>query len=223
MSRINKKLESVETGGITLDHAAAIYDIAVPIMMLGTHNIHFKRATKLLEIKPTDKILDIGCGTGALQPYILKHLNPSMGGKVVGIDAAGKMIEKAIQKRGQEGIEFEVAAAENLPFDDSYFDKATSLFFFHHVNYELKLKAAHEIYRVLKPGATFILIDVSRPTNWLGRVCMNCGEWLFNQPEIGENRDGKHILALETAGFETLRTTGDWLGYVSTYTMRKPI
>ena len=215
-------LRSAETRGITLDHAAKVYDYIVPMMMFGTHNIYFKKAARLLDIQKSDRLLDIGCGTGMLQPYLLEYLDPSLGGCAVGIDAAGKMVERAVVRREKEGIRFEVAAAEALPFKSESFDKATSLFFFHHVDYELKMKAAAEAFRVLKPGGMFIVVDVSTPTNWFGSVCMACGEWLFKQPEIGENRRGKHLDALKVAGFTDIKNVGNWQGYVSMFTMIKP-
>ncbi len=56
------KLDSVETRGRTLDHAAFVYDFFEPILLLGKQKDYDLRIVSLLELKPSDKVLDLGCG-----------------------------------------------------------------------------------------------------------------------------------------------------------------
>ena len=216
-----EKYKTAETDGIVLDHAAKVYDILTPLMMFGTHKLEFKRTVLDLEIKKGDKILDLGCGTGTLSKYVAPFLDHNQGGEIVGVDASGKMIECADSKRIGDEAKFIVAAGEAMPFGNEYFDKATSLFFFHHVNLNLKRAAANELYRVLKPNAILIVTDISAPTNVIGRICLACGEWLFDQPEIGENKRGEHIRTLTDAGFEVVAEKTNWTGYVTRYKLLK--
>jgi len=123
------KTESIPTRGRTLDHAAFVYDLLEPVLMLGKQNEYDNRIVSLLELNPSDKVLDLGCGTGVLTRMIADHLNPEVGGLSLGIDAAAKMVEVARKKRESKTCGFEVAAAEDLSFEDSSFDAVVSSFF----------------------------------------------------------------------------------------------
>lgn len=215
------KLKTAKTRGRTLDHAASVYDLLAPIMSLGKEKVYFNAVINEMKVSSSDKIIDIGCGTGKLQRMLTKMLKASDGGYALGIDAASKMIEKAHQKNGNDIARFEVAAAEKLPYEDLSFDKACSLLFFHHIDYELKVKAVSEIKRVLKPDGIFVVIDVDKPSNWWGEICIRCGELLFRQPEIGENRKGLLPQAFVDGGFSNAKKIAHWQGHVSMYKMKK--
>jgi len=141
-------LKSVPTRGRTLDYAAGIYDIFEPMLLLGKETRINERLIELLEIEAFHRILDLGCGTGVLSGMIAERLNPDTGGFSMGIDAAGKMIEGARKKRGNATCRFEVAAAENLPFENESFDSVISTFFFHHIQLDLKETSLKEAFRV---------------------------------------------------------------------------
>ena len=69
-----------------------------------------------------------------------------------------------IQKKGlSDRIEFIKADSENLPFSDNSFDAATVGFGVR--NFENLEKGLNEIKRVLRPGATFIILEFSKPQN----------------------------------------------------------
>jgi ubiquinone/menaquinone biosynthesis C-methylase UbiE len=72
----------------------------------------------LLDPKPGERILDIGCGAGNHLAIFKK-----MGLDVNGIDASGYMIQRANQRLGQ-GCFLEVGMAESLPYEDNSFDLA---------------------------------------------------------------------------------------------------
>lgn len=108
---------------------------------------------KLVEICRIDGpkfVLDVGSGMGATPCYLAKTL----GCRVVGVDLVEKMIEQSrlmAQERGvEELVEFRVADARELPFEDDQFDavisESVNIFF------ENKLDALREYKRVTKPG-----------------------------------------------------------------------
>ena len=70
----------------------------------------------LLQIKETDDVLDIGCGTGNLTKRIVDKTR----GRVVGIDASERMIEEAKRNYSHLGIRFEVFPVEHMPYIDSF-------------------------------------------------------------------------------------------------------
>ena len=67
--------------------------------------------------EPVERALDVGCGTG-LSTIALREI----AGSVVGVDSSAEMIALAPK---HAGIEFEIADAEHLPFEDRHFDLVT--------------------------------------------------------------------------------------------------
>jgi len=110
------------------------------------------------DIKP-EAILDVGCGTGRL---LRKAKQQWPNAKLIGVDAAEKMIEQATQLFPE--TEFHVAMAEALPLPDNSVDLAFSTLSFHH--WENQAKGISEIARVLRPKGKFLLADISIPF-WL--------------------------------------------------------
>ena len=212
------------TAGITLDHAAPLYDWLAPLMTLGSeHRLHKQVVARLALDRPAD-VLDIGCGTGALTRQVYDALPPAAPLRVCGVDAAEAMIAVAIKKAGpRPGLEFAAALAEDLPYPDASFDRVLSTFFFHHLNYGLKVKSLAEIWRVLRPGGQAAILDVDIPYSLFGKICAWSGYWLFHQAEIAENIHGKLREALEEAP-----TRGRWTiasrhsGYLSLFMLVKP-
>lgn len=95
-------------------------------------------------------ILDVGCGVGATACFIATKV----GCRVVGVDILEKMVERsrerAARQRITDRLEFRVADAQNLPFEDNFFDAVLteSVTAFP----EDKQKAVNEYARVTKPG-----------------------------------------------------------------------
>ncbi len=217
----NTSDESAKTRGRTLDHAAGLYDLLAPIMSLGRDTYYFRRTIKEIKLEPGNKILDVGCATGHFSEMVCPLLDANKGGSITAIDAASKMIEKARKKNLGSTASFDIVAAERLPYAEDFFDKATSLFFFHHVDFELKVAALNEIYRTLKPGGCFVLVDIDKPVNWFGKFVILCGEKLFRQPEIRENRLGLLQKALKESKFGYCEPVQNWYGYVNMYRLIK--
>ncbi|GLB29074.1 hypothetical protein LAD12857_09970 [Lacrimispora amygdalina] len=97
-----------------------------------------------MHLKEGDKILEAGCGTGYLGRYLKKGV-PSL--QITAFDRDKGFIEAA--KRLGDGINFFIADAKKIPFDDSSFDHVVSHTFFTSVN---DPKAVlKEMKRVLKP------------------------------------------------------------------------
>jgi ubiquinone/menaquinone biosynthesis C-methylase UbiE len=216
-----------KTAGITLDHAAVVYDWLSPMMTLGSEHRSNRRAIEKLELQALVenageqqlRVLDLGCGTGTLTRMIADKLPATS--EVIGIDAAEKMIEVANRKKGpRDNLLFEAALAEELPFEDESFDRAVSTFFFHHIHKELKAKVLQEMWRVLRPGGLAIIVDVDVPYNAFGKLCAWSGYRLFNQPEILENIEGKLREELENSNFES-RIDSRYGGNISLFILKK--
>ncbi len=99
------------------------------------------------------KVLDVGCGTGRLERKLI-----DAGAEIIGIDVSSEMIKAAKKKFPK--VEFVKGDIENLPFEDEAFDLVVCSFVVVHLkNLD---KAFEEIYRVLKPGGTFVLTNINQ-------------------------------------------------------------
>lgn len=210
-----------QTEGVTLDHAAPVYDLLAPLMTLGLERRYHRLVIQALELHGEEKILDIGCGTGTLTRDIAAALSDKNRSCCTGLDAAETMIAVARKKAaGIPNIHFDAAIAEHLPYENGSFDAAVSAFFFHHIHFELKKKVLAETARVLKPGGRFIVVDADIPTTRFGALCARAGHWLFQQEEIAENIEGKLREAFRASPFEW-SAVSHHSGYVTVFELKK--
>ena len=145
-----------ETTGIVL-HRGRLYDLVFgPFLQLSDSAV-----LDLAEVSADDHVVDIGTGPGYLAFAAARRVGPK--GLAVGIDPSPEMIERARRRamRRRSTAEYQLAAAESLPFDDGAFDAVVSRLVFHHLVGDLKALALREIGRVLKPGGRLVIADMS--------------------------------------------------------------
>lgn len=216
------RTNSIDTRGRTLDHAAFIYDFCEPLLLLGKQGEYDRSILTLLELEKKQRVLDLGCGTGVLTRMIADELDAKEGGYCIGIDAAAKMIHVARKKRANETCRFEVAAAEDLPYENGSFDAVVSSLFFHHVPLDLKEKALSESFRVLRSQGRLVIADMHVPTTWMGALVSHTARWFFMQPQIGENIRGVLPSLIEKAGFLAPKHVATYFGYIAVLLSQKP-
>jgi len=203
-----------------LVHAAPVYDLLLPFVTFWQENRSNRMIANLLCPREGERILDVGCGTGLLTVEIARRIQR---GEVIGVDASRPMIDVARRKRGTDVCRFELAVGEDLPYENDSFDAVTSAFFFHHVGWEVKVRCAREILRVLRPGGRVIIADIDRPWTWFGKFYAYSGWILFRQAEIKENIDGRLPVALREAGIADIESVCGVLGCVRIWRGKKAL
>jgi len=147
------------------------YDVANRVLTAGMDERWRKRAIGLLNAHAGTRILDLCCGTGDLVFHLLRTDRTL---SVVGVDFCAPMLAQAKRRAAREArgcASFVEADVMELPFEDAYFDGATMGFSLRNV---VDLDAAlREIRRVLRPGARFVNLDVSKAPNRLWKSCFD--------------------------------------------------
>ncbi|MDA3921141.1 MAG: methyltransferase domain-containing protein, partial [Salinisphaera sp.] len=106
-----------------------------------------------LPLSADDRLLDLGCGTGALL-HRLSAIHPI--NQLVGVEPVPEM--RALARRKLlPAIELYEGWAERLPFADAQFDIVVSCNMFHYI--EQPLDALAEIQRVLRPRGRLVITD----------------------------------------------------------------
>lgn len=222
MSERPRDPQSAATAGRTLDHAAALYDLLAPLMTLGAEARYCRLAIEQLALRGGETVLDVGCGTGLVSLKLARQPLERRPARVVGMDAAAKMVARAQRKaQGLKGVRFETMAAERLAFPDASFDAAVSTMFFHHVRYAIKTQVLEELHRVLKPGGRLVIVDVDQPTTACGRLQAWAGYLLFRQDEIRENIEGRLREAFDASPFPNWTAVSHLGGYITLFLLTK--
>ncbi len=144
------------------DSISGNYDGLNRVISFGIDVKWRKRVVAILKEKQPETILDIATGTGDLAINMVQ----TAANKIVGLDISPGMLEvgktKVSAKKLDETIEMVVGDSENLPFAENSFDAVTVAFGVR--NFETLEKGLEEIYRVLKPKGTFVVLETSVPT-----------------------------------------------------------
>ncbi len=144
----------VEFGGFAARH----YDRLMDIMTLGRYGLFIKKAIQLMEIKPFDRILDLGTGSGRNAYLMMKYLSSE--GRLIGMDISKEMI-LAFKKKcaGFDNAEVVYARADkSLPFRES-FDKVFISFVFHGFPQFVRETIVDNVCKVLKKNGKFYILD----------------------------------------------------------------
>ena len=130
--------------------ARSLYAFLAPFYNSTRHLFYFGEDVLLADVEKRHRVLDLGCGTGAVSRLTFKKAS-----EVVGVDLDPVMLRKALSiraKRADGGPLYLQADVTSLPFDNESFDSCVSLGALHCVPYR---RVCDEAYRVLKPGSIF--------------------------------------------------------------------
>ena len=193
----------------TPDYTMGFGDEMLESLKRLTAETHAKHLLPYL--RPGLRVLDFGCGPGAISVGLAKAVDP---GELHGVDMDESQIELAraiAQQRGQENAKFHLGDVTALPFEDGFFDVAHC----HNVLVHVPDTQAvlTEVSRVLKPGGIIACRELIAESSFthpdfgiIGKAWDMFQDLLQaddGHPQMGKELKG-HILA---AGFEKVRAT----------------
>lgn len=131
--------------------------------MESHHSDITEQTLALMDIQPSDRILDLGCGTGWASRRMARIATT---GEVVGLDVADEMLRRAEQASSAfRNVRYAWGSAENIPEADNAFNKILSVESFYY--YADQGKALDELRRVMSPGAKlFILLNLYKDNHY---------------------------------------------------------
>ena len=152
------------------------YDLVNTVLTLGFDKSWRKKAVNNLV---GTSVLDLGSGTGAAYEQLINY-------ETTAIDPDKKMLELNTFENKVLGF------AEKLPFEDNSFDNIFCSFVWRNVSDTNK--AFNEVYRVLRPGGKFVLLDMTRPKNSFVKILHKIGTFIV-----------LHLIGLITFNIEEYR------------------
>lgn len=186
------KAEKVRKVAQVFHSVAAKYDVMNDLMSAGVHRLWKRFTIDCSGVRPGQKVLDLGGGTGDLTAKFSRIVGDK--GMVILADINNSMLNVGRDKLRDQGIVGNVhyvqANAEELPFPDDFFDCITISFCLRNVTD--KEKALASMRRVLKPGGRLLVLEFSKPIieplsklydAYSFYVLPKMGQWIANDAE----------------------------------------
>ena len=169
------------------------------------------RLVELAQVQPADCVLDVATGTGHTAFAIASHVR-----EVIATDVTPEMLSEGEKLKAEGGItnvEFRLADAYALPFDDESFDAVTCRRAAHHFA-DIR-RALREMRRVLRPGGRLVVDDRSVPADDFVDVTLNRLDRLHDHSHVRQYRPGEWQSMMQEAGGKT--------EVIESYTKHRPL
>lgn len=193
---------------------------------MGNARKKFKtHLVKQANLQQKETIMDLACGTGTLA-LLIQQSQPGV--QVIGVDADPEILSIAMEKIKEtqvNNITFEEGFSYKLPFSNNLFHHIFTSLFIHHLTLEMKKKTFEEVYRTLKSGGQFHIIDFEKPQNWLMRVAFFPIQFLDGFETTSNHVKGVIPSLLKETGFVLIEETGQFstiTGTLRAYKAFKP-
>jgi SAM-dependent methyltransferase len=111
--------------------------------------------------RPPAQALDVGCGIGLTDAYVLPHV-----GSLHGVDVSAAMVAEARTRNPQ--VEYRQSDGSSLPYDDDRFDLVFAICVLHHVAPDAQAALLGELHRVTRPDGLIAVFE-HNPWNPLTR------------------------------------------------------
>ena len=158
------------------------------------------KTIRLMDLRPGDRVLDLGCGSGWATRLLARLVadGPEGFGQVVGVDVSDEMIRQArAASKDFENILYVWGSAQQIPWEENFFDKMLSVESFYY--YPDQERALVELFRVMAPrGRIFILINLYKDNpyslQWVDKL----------KVPVHVRSEAEYIELLKKHGFENV-------------------
>lgn len=162
------------------------YDLLNRIISGGRDQAWRRRTVKMAQLKGTESVLDVCCGTGDLALMFARN----GAARVVASDFTPEMLVLAAAKAAKAGIKLPLLAADalRLPFPDASFDVVSVGYGVR--NFQDIDAGLRELARVLKPGGRLAILEATPARGLIGRLA----NWYINRvvPWLGNKLTGSN-------------------------------
>ena len=144
------------------DQVYSKYDLMNDFMSFGVHRFWKRSLINMMNPSSGKNLIDVACGTGDIGKLYLD--NTDKNNKITCVDPNKGMVRQGKEKLSYyKNINWVIAPAEKLPFENNKFDFYTISFGLR--NTKNLNKALSEAYRVLKPGGRYLCLEFSKIQN----------------------------------------------------------
>jgi cyclopropane-fatty-acyl-phospholipid synthase len=184
--------------GPTMVYSCAIFSRGAQTLEAAQEE-KLETVARKLELKPGDRVLDVGCGWGGFPLWAAtKH-----GASVVGITLSPPQAEKARQRAEEAGVadRVEIRVMDYRDLAGERFDAIASIGMVEHVGASQIEVYAQTLARMLKPGGRLLNHGITRLRHTDGEAGAFSERYVF--PDAAPLHLSRNLLALERAGFVT--------------------
>ncbi|MBE9229214.1 class I SAM-dependent methyltransferase [Phormidium sp. LEGE 05292] len=177
-----------------------LYDAVsrIAALSVGGEGQFRQLALQGLSINSQTKILDLCCGSGQATQVLVQYSQ-----NVIALDASPLSLQRA--KNNVPEAEYVEAFAEDMPFADNSFDLVHTSVAMHEMKPQQLRQIFQQVYRVLKPGGIFTLVDFHAPTNPLFWPGISIFMWLFETETAWELINTDLLGLLRSFDFQELQ------------------
>ena len=147
-----------------------------------------------LTIASETKVLDLCCGSGQATRFLVQYSQD-----VTGLDVSPVSLERARGNVPQ--AQYVEALAEEMPFGNNQFDLVHTSVAMHEMKPKQLQQIFQEVYRVLKPGGVFAMVDFHKPSNLLFWPGLAVFLWLFETETSWQLLETDLVGLLKNVGF----------------------
>jgi ubiquinone/menaquinone biosynthesis C-methylase UbiE len=142
-----------------------------------------RKTVDRLELKPGDRVLEIGCGTGRNFPYLCQTVGPT--GRVYGVDLSAGMLQQLERERARHGwsnVSLTQGDAADFkapePLDGVLFGLSLNTMPHH-------MEVLRQAWAQLRSGGRLVIMDAKLPNGLLGRLILPFSLWLMKRTLLG--------------------------------------